>query len=105
MGVCTTRHWQTSGRQVQELNGCTVGEPASIAITGDSKADHNGNSHRQPSREQTHLHKNQLAKYNFRKQSIRTVIMMFPRESFINTTAVDKLLPCFVRIRHQFTDS
>ena len=24
MGVCTTRHWQTSGRLVQELNICTV---------------------------------------------------------------------------------
>ena len=24
MGVCTTRHWQTSGRLVQELNNCTV---------------------------------------------------------------------------------
>ena len=24
MGVCTTRHWQTSGRLVQELNVCTV---------------------------------------------------------------------------------
>ena len=23
---CTTRHWQTSGRLVQELNGCTVEE-------------------------------------------------------------------------------
>ena len=26
MVVCTTRHWQTSGRLVQELNVCTVGE-------------------------------------------------------------------------------
>ena len=25
MGVCTTRHGQTSGRLVQELNVCTVG--------------------------------------------------------------------------------
>ena len=24
MGVCTTRHWQTSGRLVQDLNVCTV---------------------------------------------------------------------------------
>ena len=24
MGVCTARHWQTSGRLVQELNACTV---------------------------------------------------------------------------------
>ena len=24
MGVCTTRHWQTSGELVQELNVCTV---------------------------------------------------------------------------------
>ena len=24
MVVCTTRHWQTSGRLVQELNDCTV---------------------------------------------------------------------------------
>ena len=24
MGVCTTSHWQTSGRLVQELNVCTV---------------------------------------------------------------------------------
>ena len=24
MGVCTTGHWQTSGRLVQELNVCTV---------------------------------------------------------------------------------
>ena len=24
MGVCKTRHWQTSGRLVQELNTCTV---------------------------------------------------------------------------------
>ena len=24
MGVCTTRHWQTSGRLVHELNVCTV---------------------------------------------------------------------------------
>ena len=24
LGVCTTRHWQTSGRLVQELNVCTV---------------------------------------------------------------------------------
>ena len=24
MGVCTTRHWQTSGLLVQELNICTV---------------------------------------------------------------------------------
>ena len=24
MGVCTTSHWQTSGRMVQELNICTV---------------------------------------------------------------------------------
>ena len=24
MGVCTTRHWQTSSRLVQELNVCTV---------------------------------------------------------------------------------
>ena len=24
MGVCTTTHWQTSGRLVQELNVCTV---------------------------------------------------------------------------------
>ena len=24
MGICTTRHWQTSGRLVQELNVCTV---------------------------------------------------------------------------------
>ena len=27
MGVCTTRHWQTSGRLVQELNVCTVHKP------------------------------------------------------------------------------
>ena len=30
MGVCSTRHWETPGRQVQELNVCTVlqrGEP------------------------------------------------------------------------------
>ena len=26
MGVCTTRHWQTSGRLVQELNVCTVSQ-------------------------------------------------------------------------------
>ena len=25
MGVCTTRHWQTSGRLLQELNACTAG--------------------------------------------------------------------------------
>ena len=25
MDVCTTRHWQTYGRLVQELNVCTVG--------------------------------------------------------------------------------
>ena len=25
MTVCTTRHWRTSGRLVQELNVCTVG--------------------------------------------------------------------------------
>ena len=24
IGICTTRHWQTSGRLVQELNPCTV---------------------------------------------------------------------------------
>ena len=24
MGVCSTMHWQTSGRPVQELNVCTV---------------------------------------------------------------------------------
>ena len=24
MGVCTTRHWQASGRLVQELNVCTA---------------------------------------------------------------------------------
>ena len=24
MGVCTTRHWQSPGRLVQELNVCTV---------------------------------------------------------------------------------
>ena len=24
MGVCTTKHWQTSGRLLQELNVCTV---------------------------------------------------------------------------------
>ena len=24
ISVCTTRHWQTSGQQVQELNVCTV---------------------------------------------------------------------------------
>ena len=24
MSVCTTRHWQTSGRLVQELNVCTL---------------------------------------------------------------------------------
>ena len=24
VGFCTTRHWQTSGRLVQELNVCTV---------------------------------------------------------------------------------
>ena len=24
MGLCTTRHWQSSGRLVQELNICTV---------------------------------------------------------------------------------
>ena len=24
MGICTTRHWQTSGQLVQELNVCTV---------------------------------------------------------------------------------
>ena len=24
MGVCTTRHWQTSGRLVKKLNVCTV---------------------------------------------------------------------------------
>ena len=24
MGVCKTRHWQTSGRLVQELNACTI---------------------------------------------------------------------------------
>ena len=27
MGVCTTEHWQTSGRLVQELNVCTVYVP------------------------------------------------------------------------------
>ena len=26
MGVCTTRHWQTTGRLVQDLNVCTVGK-------------------------------------------------------------------------------
>ena len=26
MGVCKTRHWQTSGRLVQELHVCTVWE-------------------------------------------------------------------------------
>ena len=25
MGVCTTRHWQMSGRLVQELSACSVG--------------------------------------------------------------------------------
>ena len=24
IGVCTTRHWQTSGQLVQEINVCTV---------------------------------------------------------------------------------
>ena len=24
IGICTTRHWRTSGRLVQELNVCTV---------------------------------------------------------------------------------
>ena len=24
MGVCTTRQWQTTGRLVKKLNGCTV---------------------------------------------------------------------------------
>ena len=28
MGICTARHWQTSGRLVQELNVCTVGAQA-----------------------------------------------------------------------------
>ena len=27
MGVCTTRHWQTSGRLVQQFNVCTVFSP------------------------------------------------------------------------------
>ena len=26
IGVCITRHWQVSGRLVQELYACTVGE-------------------------------------------------------------------------------
>ena len=41
MGVCTTRHWKTSGRLVQELNACTVdssGQDVLIAITSLPKA-------------------------------------------------------------------
>ena len=30
--VCTTRHWQTSGRLVQELNVCTVHVHSSIRV-------------------------------------------------------------------------
>ena len=33
MGVCTTRHWHTSGRLVQELNVCTVGLGAFVGCT------------------------------------------------------------------------
>ena len=32
MGVCTTRHLQTSGRRVQELNVCTVGYAIVVRI-------------------------------------------------------------------------
>ena len=34
MGVCTTRHWQTSGRLVQELNVYTEGQEAVLILTG-----------------------------------------------------------------------
>ena len=30
MGICKTRHWQTSGRMVQEFNVCTV-----VGVVGD----------------------------------------------------------------------
>ena len=38
MGVCTTTHWQTSGRLLQELNGCTVWKilPKSVVWTFDA---------------------------------------------------------------------
>ena len=36
MGVCTTGHWQMSGRLVQELNVCTVGVKACIFDNDDS---------------------------------------------------------------------
>ena len=36
IGVCTTRHWQPSGRLMQELNGCTAHDP-SPSTTGQSR--------------------------------------------------------------------
>ena len=33
MGVCTTRHWQTSGPLVQELNDCTVSVRLHLTVT------------------------------------------------------------------------
>ena len=30
MGICKTRHWQTSARMVQEFNVCTV-----VGVVGD----------------------------------------------------------------------
>ena len=35
MGACKTRHWQTSGQPVQELNACTVGCKANNNATKD----------------------------------------------------------------------
>ena len=33
ISVCTTRHWQTSGKLVQEVNVCTVeGWPNSVSV-------------------------------------------------------------------------
>ena len=36
MVVCTTRHWQTSGRLVQELNVCTVLSKVQTSGMGES---------------------------------------------------------------------
>ena len=40
MGVCTTRHWQMSGRLVQELNVCTLGTCISLTVNTSSCFNH-----------------------------------------------------------------
>ena len=39
MGVCTTRHWQTSGRLVQELNVCNISSVKADSAINEKNAD------------------------------------------------------------------